>query len=158
MKFTEKWQPHAKKRNSEIFFKPLSLWLSVSVYCPQIGYFTAIFEDITDHKKAEEAITSRLRLIDLSPDAIIVRKLDGTITFWSKGAEKLYGWTKEEAIGQDIHTLLKTEFPQPLDEILNKLKLDGKWSGEIVHICKDGSKLAEQSFWLAKIWCGRQNF
>ena len=139
-----------KKEKFEIFFKPLSLWLSVSVYCPQIGYFAAIFEDITDRKKAEEAIAKQAELIDLSPDAIIVRKLDGTINFWSKGAEKLYGWTKEEAIGQDMNSLLKTEFPQHLDDIVNTLKLDGKWSGEIVHICKDGSKLAEQSFWLAR--------
>ena len=47
-------------------------------------------------------------------------------------------------------TLLKTEYSQPLDEILNKVKLDGKWSGEIVHISKDGSKVAEQSFWLGR--------
>ena len=60
-----------------------------------------IFRDITGRKKAEEATAKQAELIDLSPDAIIVRKLDGTITFWSKGAEKLYGWTKEEAIGQE---------------------------------------------------------
>ena len=68
-----------------------------------------VFRDITERKKAEEAITRQAELIDLSPDAIIVRKLDGTITFWSEGAEKLYGWTKDEAIGQDINKLLKTE-------------------------------------------------
>ena len=59
----------------------------------------------------EETLRKQASLIDLSPDAIIVTELDGTITFWSKGAEKLYGWTKDEAIGQDINTLLKTEFP-----------------------------------------------
>ena len=63
-----------------------------------------IFRDITERKKSEEATAKQAELIDLSPDAIIVRKLDGTITFWSKGAEKLYGWTKDEAIGQDINS------------------------------------------------------
>ena len=139
-----------QKEKFEVFFKPLSLWLSISVYCPSIGYFAAIFEDITEHKKAQEATARQAELIDLSPDAIIVRKLDGIITFWSKGAEKLYGLTKKEAIGRDINTLLKTEFPQPLDEIINTVKIEGKWSGEIVHTCKNGDKLAEQSFWLAK--------
>ena len=68
-----------------------------------------VFHDITERKKAEEATEKQAELIDLSPDAIIVRKLDGTITFWSAGAEKLYGWIKEEAIGQDINVLLRTE-------------------------------------------------
>ncbi len=139
-----------KREKFEIFFKPLSLWLSVSVYCPMKGYFATIFEDITERKKSEEAVARQAELIDLSPDAIIVRKLDGTITFWSKGAEKLYGLSKDEAMGQDINSLLKTEFPQPLEEILNKLKLDGAWSGEIVHTCKDGSKVVVQSYWLPK--------
>ena len=106
---------------------------------------------ITERKKAEESTARQAELIDLSPDAIIVRKLYGTITFWSKGAEKLYGWTKDEAIGQDMNSLLKPEFSQHLEEIIDQLKLEGKWSGEIVHLCKDGSKVAEQSFWLARL-------
>ena len=109
-----------------------------------------IFRDITERKKAEDALMKQAELIDLSPDAIVVQQMDGTITFWSRGAEKLYGWTKEEAIGKNIHTLLKTEFRLPLEEILNTVKLDGKWSGELVHINKDGSKVAEQSYWLGK--------
>jgi PAS domain S-box-containing protein len=134
----------------EVFFKPLGMWLNISVYCPRKGYFAAVFEDISERKKAEEATAKQAELIDLSPDAIIVRKLDGTITFWSKGAEKLYGLTKKEAIGKDINSLLKTEFPESLEKILKKLKLDGKWSGEIVHTCKSGDKLVVQSYWLGK--------
>ena len=45
-----------QKEKFEIFFKPLSMWLSISVYCPNKGYFAAVFEDITAHKKAEEAL------------------------------------------------------------------------------------------------------
>ena len=84
----------------------------------------------------DATLRKQASLIDLSPDAIIVRTFDGTITFWSKGAEKLYGWTKEEAIGKDINRLLMTEYPHPIDEILKKLRLEGKWSGEIVHTCE----------------------
>jgi len=138
------------QENFEIFFKPLNKWFSVSAYCPQKGYFAAVFEDVTGRKKAEEAVTSQAALIDLSPDAIIVRKLDGTISFWSKGAEKLYGWSKDEVDGQDINNLLKTQFPRSLEEVLNKLKLEGKWSGEIVHTRKDGDKVVVQSYWLGK--------
>ena len=101
-------------------------------------------------EKDEETLRKQASLIDLSPDAIIVRKLDGVITFWNKGAEKLYGWTKDEAIGQDINKLLMVEFPKLIEDILHKVRLDGKWSGEIVHTCKDGNRLVMQSFWLAK--------
>jgi len=99
----------------------------------------------------EETLRKQASLIDLSPDAVIVRNLDGIISFWSEGAWKLYGWTKDEAIGQDINKLLKTEFRQPLEEILNKLKLTGKWSGETIHTNKDGNIVVVQSYWLGKI-------
>ena len=110
----------------------------------------SVVRDITDLKKAEEATARQAELIDLSPDAIIVRKLDGTITFWSKGAEKLYGWSKDEAVGQVIHTLLMTEFPQSLKEVLKKIRLDGEWSGELSHTCKNGDRVVVQSYWLGK--------
>ncbi len=61
-----------------------------------------------------------------------------SITFWSQGAEKLYGWTKEEAIGQKTRALFKTTFPESLDTIVNHLKRIGKWSGELIHHAKDG--------------------
>ncbi len=114
--------------------------------------------NITERKKAEKAIATQAELIDLSPDAIIVRKLDGIITFWSRGAEKLYGWTKEEVIGKDINLLLKTEFPKSLKDIQDKLRKQGKWSGEIIHSCKDGSKLIVQSYWLGKLGSNGQIF
>ena len=60
----------------------------------KISGVVLIFRDITERKKAEEAIKRQASLIDLSPDAIIVWNHDGTITFWSEGAEKLYGWIK----------------------------------------------------------------
>ena len=153
---SESWKSHIKEAvstNKQIEFEE-SYQNRTFLYkiAPIIseGYVNVYGTEITERKKAEEAVARQAELIDLSPDAIIVRKLDGTITFWSKGAEKLYGWTKEEAIGQDINSLLKTELPQSLEEIQNKLKTEGKWSGEIVHICKDGNRLVVQSYWLGK--------
>ncbi|HLN45998.1 MAG TPA: MEDS domain-containing protein [Candidatus Sulfotelmatobacter sp.] len=113
-----------------------------------IGY-VSVDRDITERKKIEEAIKKQADLIDLSPDSIIVRKVDGTITFWSKGAERLYGYTKEEAIGQTTHSLLKTKFPEPLPSIIHKIKQKKIWSGELIHHDKNLKPIIVQSFWQA---------
>ena len=103
-----------------------------------------------DREQFEEKLRKQASLIDLSPNAILVRELTGNITFWSKGAENLYGWKKEESIGQNSYTLLRTEFPEPPNFITSELKKKGYWSGELVHQTKDGRKVVVQSYWLAK--------
>lgn len=112
-----------------------------------IGFTT----DITERKKAEEALKKQADLIDLSPDAIIVRKLDGTITFWNNGAERIYGWTRQEAIGQKKHVLMRTESKITLEEIFAQLKQVRYWSGELTHFAKDGRPVVVQSYWLGRL-------
>jgi len=106
--------------------------------------------DITERKQDEEKLKKQAALIDLSPDAIISRQLDGTINFWSKGAQLLYGWTRQEAIGQKTHTLLKTKFSQPLEQIIKQLQQTGYWSGELIHCTKDDKQVIVQSRWQAE--------
>jgi PAS domain S-box-containing protein len=106
-------------------------------------------EEITERKKDQEALERQAALIDLSPDAILVRAInDGTIIFWSKGAEELYGWTKDEALGKRSHDLLQTVFPIPLAEIISKVKTNKRWSGELIHKTKGGRNIEVQSRWL----------
>ena len=104
-----------------------------------------------EREQAADQARKQAALIDLSPDAIMIRQLDGNITFWSKGAEKLYGYTKEEAIGQTSNRILQTIFPEPLKEIILQLKHKGHWSGELIHQTKDERKVIVQSYWLAKL-------
>jgi PAS domain S-box-containing protein len=103
-----------------------------------------------ERKKLDEAVQRQAALIDLSPDAIIVKKPDDTITFWSLGAEKVYGYTKDEALGKKTLSLIKTKFSQPFETIDVRLKKEGKWSGELCHETKFGRELSIQSYWLAK--------
>ena len=105
----------------------------------------------------EETLRKQASLIDLSPDAIIVRRLDGTITFWSKGAEKLYGWTKDEAVGQDINSLLKTEFPHPINEILNKAQAGRKMVRRNRPHMQRWKQSGCAEFLVGEIWRRRQN-
>ena len=100
--------------------------------------------------RMQDGLRRQAALIDLSPDGIVVRKLDGTITFWSHGAQKLYGWSQEEAIGRKTHELFQTGFPQSLEEIVAQLQRDGRWAGELTHRTKDGREISVQSWWSAQ--------
>ena len=112
-----------------------------------IGYLL-IGTDNTARKRAEQDLSEKARLLDLSNDAIIVRDLDGKISSWNKGAEKLYGWASKEAIGKQIDSLLQTEFPKPMEEILAQLQGEGEFSGELVQIIRDGRRVAVLCRWV----------
>lgn len=83
----------------------------------------------------------------LSTDAVMVRNLDGTIRYWSKGAQKLYGWEPHEVVGTSAHHLLKTVFPVPLQVIEGELRTTGHWKGQLVHERRDGGKITVVSDW-----------
>jgi len=84
-------------------------------------------------------------LLNLAHDAILVRDSVGRILSWNKGAEELYGWTAQEALGRVSHTLLKTRFPVDLAEVEAHLENDGRWQGELVHTCRNGHFVTVES-------------
>ena len=92
-------------------------------------------------KQDEEAIRRQAGLLELAYNAIIVRDLSGRITFWNARAEDLYGFTRNEALGRVIHTLLQTRFPMPFGEHMAALTTEGRWEGELIHTTKDGRQL-----------------
>src|SRR5580698_238861 len=103
-------------------------------------------------KKARETGVPRIssgklrsELLELAHDAIIVRDVDSTILFWNRGAQETYGWSAAEACGNVTHAFLKTEFPEPLDQIYEKLYSVGSWEGELVHTTRDGKRLVVAS-------------
>ncbi len=84
-------------------------------------------------------------LIDLAHDAIIVRDPASTIIFWNQGAQTLYGWTKEEAIGRVSHQLLQTRFPQSQEVTDMALAQGEKWEGQLIHTRRDGEQVIVES-------------
>src|SRR5262249_40597612 len=106
-----------------------------------------IARDITQRKEAERRLAEQARLLELTNDAIFICDINHRITFWNRGAKELYCYSAEEALGRSAHELLCTEFPQPLGHIRKKLMRDGRWSGELVHRCKDGGKVVVMSRW-----------
>jgi PAS domain S-box-containing protein len=84
-------------------------------------------------------------LLTLSSEAMLVWHLDEGIEFWNRGAERLYGFTSEEAIGHSSHALLQTKFPVEFIELITRLRNESHWSGELHHICKDGHEVIVES-------------
>ena len=77
----------------------------------------------------------------------MARGLDGTITHWSSGMQRLYGYGPQDAIGRRSHELLRTEFPCPMGEITNELRQRELWSGELTNYRRDGARLCVASQW-----------
>ena len=84
-------------------------------------------------------------LVTLSYEPMLVWQLNGPIEFWNTGAERLYGFAPEEAIGHSSHALLQTKFPVEFDELITQLQNERYWSGELRHICKDGREVIVES-------------
>lgn len=110
--------------------------------------------DIEDRKLAEDAmrrsehvLREQASLLDLTHDAIFVRDMNEVISYWNRGAEELYGWMREEAVGKVSHELLRTTPPVPLDEIMAELVRTSRWDGELVHIKRDGTQVIVASRW-----------
>jgi len=89
---------------------------------------------------------SRL-LLDLTHDAVLVRDMDGRITYWNRGAEDLFGWTADEALGRVAHELLQTVWPEPFADIAAQLSRTSGWQGELVHTRRDGTRVAVATRW-----------
>lgn len=98
------------------------------------------FFDVTDRKHMEEALRERAELLELASEAIMVRDSAGTIHFWNAGAETLYGWSRDEAVGRNAHALLGTD-PAVRAEFAEVLKSGERWEGNLRHTTKDGREI-----------------
>ena len=114
---------------------------------PESLLFVGAITEITERKRAEQKLRDQASLLDLTHDAIFVRDMNGTITYWNRGAEELYGWRPEEASGNVAQELLRTVFPVPFDQIEKELMRSGRWQGELVHTTKSGMQLTVASRW-----------
>lgn len=110
-----------------------------------------VVEDVTEEQRLREeacALATRYRdqasLLDKATDAIVVRGLDHQILFWNKGAERLYGWTAEEAIGSSPDKLIWDD-PAAFNDVAKRILDHGEWRGEVTQRRKDGSALIVES-------------
>ena len=91
--------------------------------------------------------SEQAQLLNLTHDSVLIRDMNDVITYWNRGAEDLYGWKSEQAVGRIAHQLLQTIFPAPLEQMTATLLRDGRWEGELLHIKSDGTKVSVASRW-----------
>ncbi len=97
--------------------------------------------------KMEKKIKKQADLLNLTHDAIIVHDMDDKIIFWNRGAEERYGWHKGEVLGKVTHDLLKTKFPDSLENTCEQFLRKGYWEGELTHTKRNGEKIIVSSRW-----------
>jgi PAS domain S-box-containing protein len=107
-----------------------------------------VARDITARKHAEHKVLELVELLDLAP--ILVRDVQDRITHWNTGAQRLYGFSAAEAVGQVSHELLRTEFPEPYEALRRVLLRTGRWEGDLVHTRADGARLEVKSEWVVQ--------
>lgn len=100
-----------------------------------------------ERNRADQKIREQAALLDIAKDAILVRDVHNRIVFWNKGAERLYGWTVEEALGKVTFDLLYPDTStQPL-QAQQELMVAGEWQGELDQVTKTGDKITVESRW-----------
>jgi PAS domain S-box-containing protein len=104
-------------------------------------------ERLVERERVQQLQHIRLQteLINLAHDAILVRDPINRVLSWNRGAEELYGWTAQDALGRVSHTLLKTRFPIRRSALEAYLEQEGRWEGQLTHTRRDGSAVIVES-------------
>lgn len=100
-----------------------------------------IVRDVTESRLKEQMLKEQQQLIDLSLEPIFYWDLDDGLRHWNPGCERVYGYTREEALGQDPHKLLSSQFPYPFWQIREQLLAGQSWSGEVLQRARDGRRV-----------------
>lgn len=107
---------------------------------------TGIAADVTRHRQAEEQLREQAALLDQTREAIIVNDLEGSILFWNRGAESLYGWKADEVIGSSLAGRAYRD-EESHKTAANVLFTKGVWKGELRQFAKDGKEIIVEGHW-----------
>ncbi len=107
----------------------------------------ALRGEMEERHRAEERIAEQAALLDLAHDAIVVTGTDHEVLYWNKSAETLYGWPAAEAVGRGVSSLFLNDHDKAAIAARAKLFEDGRWTGEMDQVTKDGTALVVQTSW-----------
>ena len=134
-----------KPERLEVNFLPLGAWLSISVYSNERGNFTAVFDDVTERRQAEEMHRLQVAALQAATDAFVITGKDGTIQWVNRAFTRLTGYSATEAIGMNTRVLRSGQHVDAFYKAIWDTILAGRvWKGEIVNRRKDGSLYTEE--------------
>ncbi|HVN21742.1 MAG TPA: PAS domain S-box protein, partial [Dongiaceae bacterium] len=124
------------------------VWVNLTVSGPRdeqgrLKHFISLVEDITERRRAEEAMARLAAIVASSDDAIISKDLNGIITSWNAGATRVFGYTREETVGRSIMLLIPPELRDEENAILERLRKGDRLEHfETTRVAKTGKRLA----------------
>ncbi len=98
-------------------------------------------------KEAENRLREQAALLDKAQDAILVQDMEDKITFWNTGAQRIYGWTPDEVLGNESAKIFSMSDSPELREAQLQVKATGEWMGELKQTRKDGKTVVVESRW-----------
>ena len=113
-----------------------------------------VFRDVAERRQEQIETAEQAALLELTQDSVFVIDMKGTVLFWSRGAEAMLGYSKEQAAGKISYDLLHSEFPQTMDEINAELMRVGHWEGDLIVTAQDGRRIVMASRWALQ-WAKR---
>jgi diguanylate cyclase (GGDEF)-like protein/PAS domain S-box-containing protein len=102
--------------------------------------------DITRMRTAEIFLQERASYLERARDAIVVMEMDSRITYWNKGAEKLYGWSESDAVGKLFCDFICATVPS-FAHAREATARSGEWAGELTHRRHDGIEVDVETSW-----------
>ena len=106
-----------------------------------------VFRDVAERRQEQVETAQQAALLELTQDSVFVIDMEGTVLFWSRGAEAMLGYSKAQATGKIAHDLLRTEFPKPFAEIIDQLMQVGHWEGDLIKTTRDGKRVVVAGRW-----------
>ena len=127
---------------AELFYEHYGRWLEIGASPVRTGGIAVCFRDTTELHRREELRSRLAAIVESSEDAIVSKSLDGVIQSWNKGAERIFGWTADEAIGRPITIIIPQEYRQEEAEFLSRLRRGLRIEHyDTVRVAKDGRKV-----------------
>jgi PAS domain S-box-containing protein len=100
---------------------------------------------VVELRDSKHELETKASLFEHTYDAVLVWDWNGPITFWNRGAERVYGFASVDALGKSPHELLRSELPDGVDSLTHSLERDAEWEGELEHTTRDGARIVVES-------------